>query len=181
MWAGGEAPWRRAEEHQFLPASCWEKAMCSTSQRIRNITLFVLVAIFVALLADYWRGTLPFPTIVVLGFGFLLLGPVLVVLTLRLKEARLQKTFFLLAGASAMAIPVCVLLHNLVYGLFMWWFGDSFWERHGMPDGTPIFFILALVVCPALFLVGALGSIVFLIKGSKDRYRPTESSTGKIQ
>jgi hypothetical protein len=72
-----------------------------------------------------------------------------------------------LAGASAAAIPVCALLHNVVYGLFLWWFGEGFWERHGADE--PVFFLLAVVVCPALFLIGAVGSIAFFIKPSGDR------------
>lgn len=149
--------------------SFWERAMHATSQQIRNTTIFVLSAIFAALLADYWLGRIPFPAIVVLGLGFLLLGPVSVVLTLRLKEARLQKTFFLLAGASAAAIPICVVLHNLVYGLFIWWFGEGFWKRHGMPDGTPVFFNLAFGVFPALFILGAVGSIVLILRARRAR------------
>lgn len=136
--------------------------MRETTRQIRNGTLFVMVAIFVGLLADYRHGTLPFPAIVVLGFGFVLFGPVLVVLTLRLKETRLQKAFFLLAGASAAAIPICVVMHNLIYGLFIWWFGKGFWERHG--NDEPVFFILAVLICPALFVAGALGSIALLIR-----------------
>lgn len=148
--------------------------MHSKSQRIRNVTFFVLVAMFAALLAIFWPGTLlwkyvPGSVTLALAIAFALLGGVLVVLTLRLKEARIQRTFFLLAGASAVAIPICAILHNLVYGLFIWWFGEGFWERHGMDEG--VFFILALFVCPALFLVGALGSIVLLIKDSQARHR----------
>jgi hypothetical protein len=92
-----------------------------------------------------------------------LLGLTLAALTMRLQEARLPKLCFLLAGASAAAIPICAILHNLVYGLFVVWFGEDFWERHGTDEA--VFFILALVVFPALFLVATVGSIAFLLKG----------------
>ena len=42
-------------------------------------------------------------------------------------------------------------------------FGEGFWERIGIED-EPVFFILAIVVCPLGFLVGTIGSIVHLVK-----------------
>jgi hypothetical protein len=72
---------------------------------------------------------------------------------------------FLLAGASATAMPICAVLHNAVYALFIRWFGEGFWERHGSDE--PVFFILAIVVCPALFVVASVGSFVFLARDSR--------------
>ena len=109
--------------------------------------------------------SLRFFVIAVLAIAFGLLGLMVVVLTTRLREARIQKIFFVLAGASAAGIPICAILHNLVYGLFIAWFGKGFWERHVPGGDEPVFFILALFVCPALFLIGTVGSIVLLIKG----------------
>ena len=91
------------------------------------------------------------------------LGLVLVVLTARLPGRRIQKTFFILAGVSAAGIPICAILHNLVYGLFIAWFGEGFWGGGGGDE--PVFFTLAVLICPALFLVAAAGSIALLIKG----------------
>jgi hypothetical protein len=68
----------------------------------------------------------------------------------------------LLAGASAAAMPICAVLHNVVYALFILWFGEGFWERHGADE--PVFFLLAIVVFPALFVVGTVGSIVLLLR-----------------
>jgi hypothetical protein len=145
--------------------------MHGTSQRIRNIALFALVSIFALLFALVGLGgrvvRFPLSLLVVLAIAFVLLGLVVVVLTVRLQEARTKKIFFLMAGASAAAMPICALLHNVVYALFILWFGEGFWERHGADE--PVFFILAIVVFPALFLVGAIGSIVFLAKTSQDR------------
>jgi hypothetical protein len=136
--------------------------MHGSSQQTRNAIFFVLVSVFALLLALFSLGGRLFGVVAVLAIGFGLLGLVLVVLTVRLQEPRIQKTFFLLAGASAAAIPISVILHNLVYGLFILWFGEGFWESHGADE--PVFFILAIVVCPALFLVGTVGSTVLLIK-----------------
>lgn len=139
--------------------------MNTTSQKLRNVTFFVLVAVFALLVALFspagrFIGA-PVLVHIVLALGLVLLGMFLVVLTLRLSEPRIQKMFFLLTGAAAAAIPVCVILHNVVYGLFIWWFDEGFWARHGSDE--PVFFIMAIIVCPALFLIGSMGSIVLLI------------------
>ena len=139
------------------------------SLQIRNAIFYVLVPIFALLVNEIAGGGAlihrPFPVIEVLAIAFGLLGVVVVLLTARLREARIQKIFFILAGASAAGIPICVILHNLVYALFIVWFGEGFWERLGSGGDEPVFFILALLVCPALFLIGTVGSIVLLIKG----------------
>ena len=67
------------------------------------------------------------------------------------KVEGLLKKFLLLTGASAVGFPVFAILHNLVYRLFR--------------IEEPFFFILAVIVCPLGFLVGAIGTIVFLKRG----------------
>jgi hypothetical protein len=49
------------------------------------------------------------------------------------------------------------------------WFGKGFSERHGSDEGA--FFIVAIVVCPLLFLIGAFGSIVVLLKAEFTKRR----------
>ncbi len=149
--------------------------MYGTSQQVRNVAFFVSVAIFALFVALFSLGGrlnhFPFAVLVVLSILFTLLGLVVVVLTVRLDETKIKKTFFLLTGASAVAIPICAVLHNVVYALFIWWFGDGFWEKHGTDE--PVFFLLAVVVCPASFLIGVVGSIVVLAKRSADRSQRT--------
>jgi len=140
--------------------------MKDISLQIRNAIFYVLVPIFAILGMALGRLIkLHFLVIAVLAIAFGVLGLVIVVLTAKFREAIIQKIFFILVGASATGIPICVILHNLVYGLFIAWFGKSFWERHVPGGDEPVFFILALLVCPALFLIGTVGSIVLLIKG----------------
>ncbi|MCL5986810.1 MAG: hypothetical protein M1371_09675 [Actinobacteria bacterium] len=98
----------------------------------------------------------------ILGGIFFLLGIAIIVLTIKAKLKGLIKKFLLLAGASITGILVFALLHNLVYGLFIYFFGANFWDRIGGDE--PFFFILATIVCPIGFLVGAIGSIVLLSK-----------------
>ena len=96
-------------------------------------------------------------------FTALLLGVALIVFTLKEKVPGLLKKFLLLTGASAAGLFISILLHNAVYGLFIHFFGADFWDRTGLAD-EPVFFIIAVIVCPAGFLVGAVGSIVIGIK-----------------
>ena len=81
---------------------------------------------------------------------FFLLGVTLIVLTVKTKVGGMLKKFLLLTGASAVGLLVCVILHNVVSGLFN--------------IEEPVFFILGLIVCPIAFLVGAIGTIVLAIK-----------------
>jgi len=60
------------------------------------------------------------------------------------------KKFLLTMGISAGAFVVSVLTHNAISG----WFGIE----------EPVFFFIAIILAPAAFLVGAVGSIVVLIK-----------------
>jgi len=78
------------------------------------------------------------------------LGVVLITLTVKKKVVGKLKTFLLLTGASSMGLLVFVVLHNIISGLF------------GIEE--PVFFILAIPVCPLGFLVGAAGTIVLTVK-----------------
>ena len=128
------------------------------------VAVFAILAIWLASNGRYWGLIwLPYSVIVYLAIALVVFGVVLVVLTVILKETRIQKVFFVLTGVSAASMPICAKLHKLVYSLFIGWFGQGFWQRHNMPDET-VFLILTIVVCPALFLTGTIGSIVFLIK-----------------
>jgi hypothetical protein len=114
-------------------------------------------------LGAFRMSSLLFPSMVSAGAISLLLGVALIVLTVREKVRGMLRKFFLLAGASAVGLPVFAVLHNLVYGLFIYFFGENFWTRVGLED-EPFFFMMAIFVCPLGFLVGAIGSIVLRVK-----------------
>jgi hypothetical protein len=102
------------------------------------------------------------------GLGMVGLGVTLLVLTVKAKVQGMLKKFFLLTGASAVGLPVFVLLHNAVYALFIYFFGANFWGSMG---DEPFFFIMATIICPLGFLVGAIGSIVIGVRKSPSRTR----------
>jgi hypothetical protein len=133
-----------------------------------KVTFWTLVVVFIVVIVVY---IIPPVRELVLeaafflgaGVAFLLLGAVLIYFTLKGKGRGLLKKFLILTGASAVGIPIGVVLHNLVYGVFIYFFGEHFWDRIGMSD-EPVFFVLAIVVCPIAFLVGVVGSIVLTVR-----------------
>lgn len=137
-----------------------------------KIVFYTLVALFIVIISYFFipsplhlKRSL-FPFMAVLAFAFFLLGGVLVFLTLKSKVKGWLKKFLILTGGSAAGFLISVILHNFVYGLFIYLFGAGFWDNIGLGD-EPFFFILAIIICPLGFLVGAIGSIIILIKKRK--------------
>ena len=97
---------------------------------------------------------------VVAGVVLLVLGALLLVFTVRQKRRSMIRGFLLLTGAATVGIPVCAVLHNAVYGLFIYWFGAGFWNG----GDEPFFFIMATIVCPLGFIVGVVGSLVLAVR-----------------
>lgn len=127
--------------------------------------LYVQIGIFILLIAflfapipDDIRRVL-FPVAGVLGLLFMILGVALIILTVKRKIKGKLKWFLIITGASSAAILPSAVLHNLVYALFIYWFGEGFWAKGG---DEPFFFILAVIVAPIAFLVGAVGSMILL-------------------
>ena len=106
------------------------------------------------------------PFIIISGAVFCLLGVALIFLTIKEKVGGIPKKFLLLTGASAIGIPVSIFLHNAIYGLFILWFGTDFWDRIVPGGDEPVFFIMAIFICPIAFLVGVVGSIVLAMRSS---------------
>ena len=98
--------------------------------------------------------------------AFSICGVVLVWKTLKQNIKGRLKWFLLLAGGSGSAFFVSVVLHNLVYALMIGLMGQDFWENAGVPD-EPVFFLIALILCPLLLVIGVLGSgwYLFIKKG----------------
>jgi len=103
-----------------------------------GIFLLILSQIFVPAVRSLFKGSLLF----LVPFAvFFLLGVVLIFLTLKKKIKGKLKKFLILTGASAVGFFTSVLLHNLIL------------------EEEPLFFLLAIVVCPIGFLVGVVGSM----------------------
>ena len=116
---------------------------------------WAMVGVFVIVVSIIFippRQRLPMLDIVLLSGGVvvLLLGVTLLVLTVKTKVRGMLKGFLLLTGASVVGLPVFVILHNAVSALFH--------------TEEPVFFMMAVIVCPIGFVVGVVGSIVLAIK-----------------
>jgi len=100
---------------------------------------------------------------------FFALGLALLILTIRARARldRLLKRFLLVTSSSAVGVFVSILLHGVVFGLFILIFGEDFWSRTGIGD-EPFFFILGLMVCPIAYLVGTIGSMVLMFRKKKN-------------
>ncbi len=97
---------------------------------------------------------------------FFLLGAVLLFLVIRGSVKGILKKFLILTGASAAGFFVCVVLHNAFYALGTVT-NDIIVLNYLIEALSVIFFLIAIFACPVGFLIGAVGSIVMLIK--KDR------------
>lgn len=121
------------------------------------ITFWVTAVVFVIAVGAMFIppvGRLPMRLNVFAGWPvFAILGVVLIVLTVKAKVGGMLKKSLLLTGSSAVGLLIFGVLHNVVSGLFN--------------TEEPVFFILAIIVCPIGFLVGAIGTIVLAIKSKR--------------
>ncbi len=120
-------------------------------------SILILLNIYFMNLIDLFNRFLFYSSV----FTLPCLGIALVILAVKANFTKISKAFFILTGASAIGIVVGAVLHNLVYALFIKLFGEGFWA--GMGD-EPVFFILAVIVCPIALIVGIIGSIVLIVK-----------------
>ncbi len=86
-----------------------------------------------------------------LSILFVLLGAILIFLTLKSKVKGKLKVFLLLTGV----VPVGFLISAILHGLL---------EALGMEILHVAFFFIAISVCPIVFLIGAIGSLVLFRK-----------------
>ena len=87
---------------------------------------------------------------------------------------RRVKYFLILLGASAVGFFVFVLLHNIFYGLGIM-ASDIIVLHHLLEVLHVVSFLIAIFVCPAGFLIGALGSVVTVVtyfKKGRTQSRP---------
>ncbi|MBU1046099.1 hypothetical protein KJ616_03215 [Patescibacteria group bacterium] len=138
------------------------------NKKIIQITFFSLAVIFLLLMVEMFVpgvGAKLFkflgPVVLFAEWGlFALLGAILLFLTIKNKVKEPLRKFLLLTGVSAAGFVIFVLLHNLTSGLLSALFNKEIEE--------PVFFILATIVCPIGFLVGAIRSaIIFFKKDAK--------------
>jgi len=123
--------------------------MNETLRQIRNVVFYVQCAMFVAMLCIL--GPRFFHLCAVFG----VVGLATLMLSIKVVEPRIQKLFFILAGGAGTASLITLAVFYLLA-----------WSGHTPGgDGGGITVPMLIVVCPALFLIGAVGSTVCRIKG----------------
>ena len=83
----------------------------------------------------------------------IVLGAAIVVYSLRRLSGRLR-LYVTIIGASILGFFVSVLLHNAIYALVF----VTLMDRPDLDE--PVFFIIAVLVCPVALAVGVIGSVV---------------------
>ena len=86
---------------------------------------------------------------------FLVLGGMLICSVKKEGIGGKKRLYLLLAGWSAVGIPIAVILHNVVYGLGIYFFGEGIWGEGG-DEG--LFFILGVIILPLLYVYSAYKS-----------------------
>jgi hypothetical protein len=149
-----------------------ERVRENTSKAVRNGFIFFVLATAFLMLPFTIRLAEGPDTVIVLAGLFLGGGTVYLLSYLyydRVESGlgerglRILRIFLLVAGISVAAAIISIFLHNAIYGLFIYFFGENFWDKTGLGD-EPVFFFITLLSVAAL-AVGIIGSLVMYIKG----------------
>ena len=149
-----------------------ERVRENTSKSIRNGFIFFVIATAFLMLPFSVRLAETPDTVHVLAGLFISAGAVYLLSylfydriapNLGERGLRMLRIFLLVAGISLGAFIISVFLHNAIYGLFIHFFGEDFWERVGLGD-EPVFLFIALISVLS-FAVGLIVSLVVFIKG----------------
>lgn len=101
-------------------------------------------------------------------FLFFLLGAVLLFLTVKSKIKGKHRKLLILTGVSATSFFVGILLHNFLYAMAIV-ASQIIILKYIFEFLHAVFFILAVIVCPLGFLIGAIGSAILFIKKRKKK------------
>lgn len=134
-------------------------------------TFYALIGVFLVILSMFFvppvRELIKGPLLFLLPFIiFSLLGAALIFLTKKGKVKGKLRKFLILTGVSAAGFFVSIFLHNFLYALAIV-ASNIVILKYLFEFLHVTFFIIATLVCPLGFLIGAVGSIVLLFKKGK--------------
>lgn len=121
----------------------------SAAALVRQALFFAQGVLFALAISGIMGLYVPHPVALGAGAALGLCGLVYMILVARSGETGLRKGFFMLTGAAAAGIPLGAILYNVLAALGSFVFGV-------------VFFFLALMVFPVLFVGGWFGSLVLL-------------------
>ena len=119
-------------------------------------TFILLVTYFLVLNSLELKRTY-FLGAAILGLIFFLLGGILIFLTFKSKVKGKLKVFLLLTGFSAPGVLLFTILHNFFYALAT--LTNITFLKQFLEFLHASSFIISLIVCPIVFLIGVVGSI----------------------
>jgi len=140
-----------------------KKSLIITFYTLILFFILILSEIFIEVVGELFKGSFFFlvPFII-----FCLLGILLVFLVLKQGIQGKLRKYLLLTGASATSFFIFVFLHNVFYGLEVI-SSNIILLKNLMGILHIIFFIIALLICPLIFLISTIGSIIIFIEKRK--------------
>lgn len=140
-----------------------KKSIILTFWALIGVFLLIVSQFFIPVVRELFKGSFIFllPFII-----FSLLGIVLIFLTLKQKVGGALKKFLILTGISATGFFISVFLHNIFYGLSIIISQISILSFF-MEILHIAFFIIAIFICPLVFMIGLIGTIIIFIKKKK--------------
>ena len=119
--------------------------------------LLLLASSFVALtIVLIVKRQFGVPLLAILTLAFTLMGIILMLLTLELQLKGIVRIFLIITGVSPIAMLVSVILHNAISALGTKISGKQFEE--------PVFLLSGIFICPAVFIISDLASIILVAR-----------------
>ena len=128
-----------------------------------GISILIISMFFVPAVRELIKGPVLFLFPL---FLFSLLGGVLLFLAIKSKEKGKQKKLLILTGASAAGFFINILLHNFLYALAIV-FSHIVILKYLFEFLHATFFIVAVIICPLGFTIGAISTIAIFFKKRK--------------
>ena len=135
----------------------------TTFYSLIGVFVVILCVFFVPAVQEFAQGPLLFLSPFII---FSLLGAALIFLTIKSKIKGKRRKLLMLTGVSAAGFFVGILLHNFLYALAIV-ASQIIILKYIFEFLHAVFFILAVIVCPLGFLIGATGSAILFIKKRK--------------
>ena len=96
-------------------------------------------------------------------FSIPVFGVALMLLTIKVKLKKWIRVFLILTGAGPAGFAVFSILHNMFYAFGI--LTQSIpWLSFTMEILHVAFFLISLIVCPIVFVIGLVGTIVLFIR-----------------
>ena len=135
----------------------------TTFYALIGVFIVIICMFFVPAVSEFVQGPLLFLSPFII---FSLLGAALIFLTVKSKIKGKHRKLLLLTGVSAAGFFVSIVLHNLLYALAIV-ASHIIILKYIFEFLHAVFFILAIVVCPLGFLIGAIGCTTIFINKRK--------------